>query len=106
MLLLSVESSAVTASAALTDGGTVIKSEFINNGLTHSETLLPLIESVMSGYDYSLLDAVAVTAGPVRLPAFALVWRRLKESRFRMTFRVSVFQRLRRSRIILLMKTL
>lgn len=64
MLLLSVESSAVTASAALTDGGTVIKSEFINNGLTHSETLLPLIESVMSGYDYSSLDAVAVTAGP------------------------------------------
>lgn len=64
MLLLSVESSAVTASAALTDGGRVIKSEFINNGLTHSETLLPLIESVMRGCDYSALDAVAVTAGP------------------------------------------
>lgn len=64
MLLLSVESSAVTASAALTDGGTVIKSEFINNGLTHSETLLPLIKSAMNGHDYSSLDAVAVTAGP------------------------------------------
>lgn len=64
MLLLSVESSAVTASAALTDGDRVIKSEFINNGLTHSETLLPLIESVMQGYSYSDLDAVAVSAGP------------------------------------------
>lgn len=64
MLLLSVESSAVTASAALTDGNRVIKSEFINNGLTHSETLLPLIESVMQGYSYSELDAVAVSAGP------------------------------------------
>lgn len=64
MLLLSVESSAVTASAALTDGDRVIKSEFINNGLTHSETLLPLIESVMQGYSYSELDAVAVSAGP------------------------------------------
>lgn len=64
MLLLSVESSAVTASAALTDGNRVIKSELINNGLTHSETLLPLIERVMQGYSYSELDAVAVSAGP------------------------------------------
>lgn len=64
MLLLSVESSAVTASAALTDGNRVIKSELINNGLTHSETLLPLIERVMQGYLYSELDAVAVSAGP------------------------------------------
>lgn len=64
MLLLSVESSAVTASAALSDGGKIMKSEFINNGLTHSETLLPLIEKVMTEYAYSALDAVAVTAGP------------------------------------------
>ncbi len=64
MLLLSVDSSAVTASAALTNGDHVIKSEFINNGLTHSETLLPLIESVMHGHSFSDLDAIAVTAGP------------------------------------------
>ena len=64
MLLLSVDSSAVTASAALTENGSVIKSELINKGLTHSETLLPLIESVMQGYEYKELDAIAVTAGP------------------------------------------
>lgn len=64
MLLLSVDSSAVTASAALTDGDAVIKSELINKGLTHSETLLPLIEGVMQGYEYSSLDAIAVSAGP------------------------------------------
>ncbi|MDE5605606.1 MAG: tRNA (adenosine(37)-N6)-threonylcarbamoyltransferase complex dimerization subunit type 1 TsaB [Eubacterium sp.] len=64
MLLLSVDSSAVTASAALTEDGRVIKSEFINKGLTHSETLLPLIESAMGGRDYKALDAIAVTAGP------------------------------------------
>lgn len=64
MLLLSVDSSAVTASAALTENGRVIKSEFINKGLTHSETLLPLIESVMGTYQYKDLDAIAVTAGP------------------------------------------
>lgn len=64
MLLLSVDSSAVTASAALTDGNRIIKSEFINKGLTHSETLLPLIKRVMEGYSYSKLDAIAITAGP------------------------------------------
>lgn len=64
MLLLSVDASAVTASAALTEDGRVIKSEFINKGLTHSETLLPLIEKVMDGKTYNELDAIAVTAGP------------------------------------------
>lgn len=63
-MILSVDSSAVTASAALTDGDKIIKSEFINAGLTHSETLLPMIKRVMSGYDFSVLDAIAVTAGP------------------------------------------
>lgn len=64
MLLLSVDSSAVTASAALSKDGEIIKSELINKGLTHSETLLPLIQSVMGDYNYSDLGAIAVTAGP------------------------------------------
>jgi len=63
-MILSVDSSAVTASAALTDGDKVIKSEFINAGLTHSETLLPMIKRVMQGYSFKDLDAIAVTAGP------------------------------------------
>lgn len=64
MMLLSLDSSAVTASVALTDGDTVIKSEFVKSGLTHSETLMPMITRVMSGHSYDELDAVAVTAGP------------------------------------------
>ena len=63
-MLLSFDSSAVTASAALTDGERVIKSEFVNAGLTHSETLLPMIKRVMQGYSFSALDGIAVTAGP------------------------------------------
>lgn len=63
-MILSVDSSAVTASVALTDGDKIIKSEFINAGLTHSETLLPMIKRVMNGYDFSQLDAIAITAGP------------------------------------------
>ncbi len=64
MLLLSVDSSAVTASAALFKDGEIIKSKFINKGLTHSETLLPLIAEVMEGYDYKSLNTIAVTSGP------------------------------------------
>lgn len=63
-MILSIDSSAVTASASLTDGKKVIKSEFINAGLTHSETLLPMIKRVTEGYSISDLDAIAVTAGP------------------------------------------
>lgn len=63
-MLLSVDSSAVTASVALTDGDNVIKSEFVNSGLTHSETLLPMITRVMEGHSYAELDAMAITAGP------------------------------------------
>lgn len=63
-MILSLDSSAVTASVALTDGDKVIKSEFINAGLTHSETLLPMVKSVMEGYDFKELDAIAITAGP------------------------------------------
>lgn len=64
MKLLSFDSSAVTASAALTDDGKVVRNEFVNAGLTHSETLLPMIERVMGDVDYSRLDGIAVTAGP------------------------------------------
>lgn len=63
-MLLSIDSSAVTASVALTDGDEIIKSEFVNSGLTHSETLLPMIARVMDGYKYSELDGIAITAGP------------------------------------------
>lgn len=64
MYMLSVDSSAVTASACLSENGRIIKSEFINKGLTHSETLLPIIENVMQGVSYSELGAIAVNAGP------------------------------------------
>lgn len=63
-MLLSMDSSAVTASVALTDGDEIIKNEFVNSGLTHSETLLPMITRVMDGRKYSELDGIAITAGP------------------------------------------
>ncbi len=63
-MILSLDSSAVTASVALTDGDKVIKSEFVNSGLTHSETLIPMVKRVMDGHSYDELDGIAITAGP------------------------------------------
>lgn len=64
-MLLAVDSSSVTAAAALCDAdGAVLKSEFVHSGLTHSETLLPMIQQVMAGKRFADLDAIAVTAGP------------------------------------------
>ncbi|MBR3737594.1 MAG: tRNA (adenosine(37)-N6)-threonylcarbamoyltransferase complex dimerization subunit type 1 TsaB [Eubacterium sp.] len=63
-MILSIDSSAVSASAALTDGNKIIKSEFLNAGLTHSETLLPMIKRVLDGASVDMLEAIAITAGP------------------------------------------
>jgi tRNA threonylcarbamoyladenosine biosynthesis protein TsaB len=63
-MLLSIDSSAVTASVALIDADSVINSEFMNTGLTHSETLLPMIKRVMGDYKYSDLDKIAISTGP------------------------------------------
>ena len=63
-MILSVDSSAVTASVALTDNEKIIRNEFVNSGLTHSETLLPMVKRVMEGISFSQIDTIAITAGP------------------------------------------
>ncbi len=65
-MILAVESSAITASVAVADKGKIIGAKFIDCGLTHSETLLPLCKSLLDelGLKVSDMDAFAVTAGP------------------------------------------
>ena len=66
MRILAIEASGLTASAAIVDDD-ILKAEFtIDNKLTHSETLLPMIRSMceISGIDIASADAVAVSAGP------------------------------------------
>ena len=66
MKILAIESSALVASAAIVEDE-LLKAEFtVNNKLTHSETLLPMIESMtkISGLSLSEIDAIAVSAGP------------------------------------------
>lgn len=66
MKILSIDSSSVSASAAVTENGEVLAEEFSDSGFTHSVTLMPMIKKVMdnSGADISDLDLIAVTNGP------------------------------------------
>ncbi len=66
MKILGIDSSAKSASAAILDNGRIVSSFYINTGLTHSQTLLPMIESVLSCSATKLgeIDFVAVNHGP------------------------------------------
>lgn len=65
--ILALDSSAKTASAAVVDGdGHLISEAFVNAGLTHSETLLPMIDSVLNLAHLTMadIDACVITDGP------------------------------------------
>ena len=66
MYILGVESSAVSASAALMKDGKIIGEAYINAGLTHSQTLMTLIDNVLNNADISFkdVDIAAVAHGP------------------------------------------
>ncbi len=66
MILLSVDSSAKSAAVAVTQDGAVLAECFENNGFTHSETLLPLVQKALqtAGKEIDEIDAFAVTNGP------------------------------------------
>lgn len=66
MKILSIDSSAVTASVTVLDDGVLIGEFFLNTGLTHSKTLMSMLESVLSCADIKLsdIDVFAVTNGP------------------------------------------
>ncbi len=66
MKLLGLESSAKSASAALMEDGRLLARTFQNTGLTHSATLLPMVDAMIqnSGLTLDAIDAVAVAVGP------------------------------------------
>lgn len=66
MKILGIDSSAKSASAAVTENGKVISSFYINTGLTHSQTLMPMIDSALKCADITLDDIglIAVNKGP------------------------------------------
>ncbi len=64
MLMLALEASAITASAALTEDDEVLRYKLLNDGKMHSEVLMPLVEEIMGNNTCADLDAIAVSNGP------------------------------------------
>ena len=66
MKILALETSARACSAAVTQDGQILAACCQNSGLTHSRTLMPMVESMLKNADLTLdgMDAVAVAAGP------------------------------------------
>ena len=65
-LILAVDTSAKPVSCALVENNKVLGCFYSNTGLTHSQTLMPMIDALLKVSDISIdrLDAVAVNAGP------------------------------------------
>ena len=66
MKILAVDSSSTTASVALVEDKKIVAEYFINAGLTHSQTLAPMIESILKNLNLepSQIDLYASTSGP------------------------------------------
>ena len=66
MKILAIDTSAGPASCAVAEEGRLLASAFQNTRLTHSQTLLPMVESMLRGAALTLeeMDLLAVSAGP------------------------------------------
>ena len=66
MLILAFETSAKAGSVALLEDGKLLGESYQNTGLTHSQTVMPMAESLVKSCGYTPQDigAVAVAAGP------------------------------------------
>ena len=66
MKVLALETSAKACSAAVTEDGRVVASAFQCTGLTHSRTLMPMVEDMLRNADLTLSDCdiIAVANGP------------------------------------------
>lgn len=66
MKILAFDSSAVSASVALVEDGKLLAESYLNVGLTHSATLMPMTQQLLQASNCKLedVDALAVSAGP------------------------------------------
>ncbi len=66
MRVLAVDTSAVCAAVAVTEDGKILSESQTNTGLTHSRTLMPMIDSTLRNAEISLdsIDFFACSAGP------------------------------------------
>lgn len=66
MKILAFDSTATAASVAVCEDGKVLTEFFVNAGLTHSRTLVPMVDAALKNTDLDLksIDALAVSNGP------------------------------------------
>ena len=66
MKILALETSAKAVSAAISEDGKILAAGYQDTGLTHSRTLMPIVEHIMknTGLTVAEMDAIAVAAGP------------------------------------------
>ena len=66
MKILALETSAVAASVAVCEDEALIAQSFQRTGLTHSATLMPMLETMLknAGMTLNEIDLIAVAAGP------------------------------------------
>ncbi len=66
MKILAIDTSATAASVCLAEENKILGEFFINTALTHSQTLVPMVEQVLRTTDTEIyeLDYIAVNAGP------------------------------------------
>ncbi len=66
MRILALETSAKSVSCAVVEDGTVLAHSFQCTGLTHSRTLLPMVDAMLKNAELPLdsIDLFAVSAGP------------------------------------------
>lgn len=66
MKIFAVDTSSAVASAAIVDGDKLLCEFSLNNGLTHSQTLMPMVKEVFekSGLSANDIDLFAVCEGP------------------------------------------
>lgn len=64
--ILGIEASAKVAGAAIYENGMIIAQESLNGALTHSETLMPMIDHLFqsAGITPDSIQAIALSAGP------------------------------------------
>ncbi len=66
MKILALDSSAKSASVAILEDRKLLGEFFINIGLTHSQTLMPMVENLLKNININVndIDVFAVTSGP------------------------------------------
>ena len=66
MTIIALDSSGTTATVAIARDGRLLAEYTVDNGMTHSQTMLPMLDAITRQLDLKMeeVDAVAVAGGP------------------------------------------